>query len=38
MTQSTQALEQFAESLFWSVPGQLQQQFDDWPITVGRGS
>jgi len=34
VTQATQPLEQLAESLLWSLPGQLQKQFDDWTIGV----
>jgi hypothetical protein len=34
MAQATQAFEQLAESLFWSLPGQLQQQFYYWTIAI----
>jgi hypothetical protein len=34
VTQPTQALEQLAKSLFWSLPGQFQQQFDYWTIRL----
>jgi len=32
MTQTRKAFEQLVKYLFWSLPGQLQQQLDDWPI------
>jgi hypothetical protein len=34
MTHATQAFKQLAKSLFWSLPGQFQQQFNYWTIPV----
>jgi hypothetical protein len=34
MTQPPQPLEQLAKSLFWSLPGQFQQQFYYWSIAI----
>src|SRR4030095_13503270 len=34
MAHPTQTLEQLTEALLWSLPGQLQQQFDDWAIRI----
>ena len=31
-TSARKAFEQLVKYLFWSLPGQLQQQLDDWPI------
>src|ERR1051326_3151603 len=34
VTHATQTFEQLAKSLFWSLPGQFQQQFNYWTIAV----
>jgi len=34
MAQPTQTPEQLTEALLWSLPSQLQQKFDDWPIGI----
>jgi len=34
VTQPTQAFEQLGKSLFWSLPGQFQQQFYYWAIAI----
>jgi len=34
VAKATQSPEQLSKSLFWSLPGQLQQQFHNWSIGV----
>jgi hypothetical protein len=38
VAQATQSFEQLTASLFWSLPGQFQQQFDYWTMRFDRDS